>query len=107
MTSASARANGRAATTRSCARFIFDVATISIVRVIFRVFSTLLIRPLSSRPLAMGSRPPAGCVPRTTVRPYDRMTVNAVHGNTVVRSYGHTMHSHHHSFAAVKEGEPL
>jgi hypothetical protein len=32
------------------------VATISIVRVILRVFSTDLIRPLSSRPLAMGYR---------------------------------------------------
>ncbi len=41
--------------TRSCARFIFDVATISIVRVILRVFSTDLMRPLSSRPLAMES----------------------------------------------------
>ena len=43
-------------TTRSCARFIFDVATISIVRVILRVFSTDLMRPLSSRPLAMRRR---------------------------------------------------
>ena len=39
--------------TRSCARFIFEVATISMVRVIFRVFSTDLIRPFSSRPLAI------------------------------------------------------
>jgi hypothetical protein len=46
-------AYGRAATTRSWARFIFDVATISMVRVIFRVFSTLRLRPLSSRPLAL------------------------------------------------------
>src|SRR6476469_9675915 len=53
MTSRSAVAYGRAATTRSCARFIFDVATISIVRVILRVFSTDLMRPLSSRPLAI------------------------------------------------------
>ena len=50
------RARSRTAarpTTRSCARFIFDVATISIVRVILRVFSTDLMRPLSSRPLAI------------------------------------------------------
>src|SRR5215470_1742455 len=53
MTSRSACAYGRAAATRSCARFIFDVATISIVRVIFRVFSTDLMRVLSSLPLAM------------------------------------------------------
>src|SRR6476661_3467748 len=53
MTSASALAYGRAATTRSCARFIFEVATISIVRVILRVFSTDLMRPFSSRPLAI------------------------------------------------------
>ena len=43
---ASSRAYGRAATTRSCARFIFEVATISIVRVILRVFSTDLIATL-------------------------------------------------------------
>ncbi len=55
----SACAYGRAATTRSCARFIFDVATISIVRVILRVFSTDLMRPLSSRPLAMQARSPS------------------------------------------------
>ena len=55
MTSRSAAAYGRAATTRSCARFIFEVATISIVRVILRVFSNDLMRPLSSRPLAMPS----------------------------------------------------
>src|SRR4029079_126584 len=53
MTSRNACAYGRAADTRSCARFIFDVATISIVRVILRVFSTDLMRPLSSRPLAI------------------------------------------------------
>src|SRR4051812_37723117 len=53
ITSDMAFAYGRAATTRSCARFIFDVATISIVRVILRVFSTDLMRPLSSRPLAI------------------------------------------------------
>src|SRR4051812_9462371 len=53
MTSESAVAYGRAATTRSCARFILDVATISIVRVILRVFSTDLMRPLSSLPLAI------------------------------------------------------
>src|SRR4051812_42287479 len=53
MTSPNDCAYGRAATTRSCARFIFEVATISIVRVILRVFSTDLMRPLSSRPLAM------------------------------------------------------
>ena len=56
MTSRSACAYGRAATTRSCARFSFDVATISIVLVILRVFWTDWIRPLSSRPLAI-SRP--------------------------------------------------
>src|SRR6185437_9385181 len=49
----SACAYGRAAVTRSWARFNFDVATISNVRVILRVFSTDLMRPLSSRPLAM------------------------------------------------------
>src|SRR4029079_9171124 len=53
MPSVSAFAYGRAATTRSCARFILEVATISIVRVILRVFSTDLMRPFSSRPLAM------------------------------------------------------
>src|SRR6185503_9043813 len=53
MTSRSASAYGRAAPTRSCVRFIFEVATISIVRVILRVFSTDLMRPLSSRPLAI------------------------------------------------------
>ena len=53
--SAIAVAYGRAAATRSVARFNFDVATISMVRVIFRVFSTDLMRPLSSRPLAMRS----------------------------------------------------
>src|SRR3954469_20444011 len=53
ITSPSALAYGRAPTTRSWARFIFDVATISIVRVILRVFSTDLMRPLSSRPLAI------------------------------------------------------
>src|SRR5260221_8591433 len=56
ITSESACAYGRAATTRSCARFIFEVATISIVRVILRVFSTERMRPLSSRPLAMTAR---------------------------------------------------
>src|SRR5512138_1913021 len=55
MTSRNAWAYGRAAATRSCARFIFEVATISIVRVILRVFSTVLIRLLSSRPLAIGA----------------------------------------------------
>src|SRR3954465_11246558 len=53
MTSPNAWAYGRAAMTRSIARFIFDVATISIVRVILRVFSTVLIRPFSSRPFAI------------------------------------------------------
>src|SRR5690242_1215827 len=57
MTSPNACAYGRAAMTRSIARFIFDVATISIVRVILRVFSTDLMRPLSSRPLAIGCHP--------------------------------------------------
>src|SRR6185503_12771673 len=47
-------AYGRAAATRSCVRFILDVATISSVRVILRVFSTDLMRVLSSRPLAIG-----------------------------------------------------
>src|SRR5580704_6320625 len=45
-------AYGRAPTTRSCARLSFDVATISMVRVIRRVFSTDRIRLRSSRPLA-------------------------------------------------------
>src|SRR5439155_27163021 len=53
MTSRSDSAYGRADDTRSCVRFIFEVATISSVRVILRVFSTDLMRPLSSRPLAM------------------------------------------------------
>src|SRR3954470_7325441 len=53
ITSPSAVAYGRAPTTRSWARFIWDVATISIVRVILRVFSTDLMRPFSSRPLAI------------------------------------------------------
>src|SRR5512143_371163 len=56
MTSRNACAYGRAAATRSCARFIFEVATISIVRVILRVFSTDLMRLLSSRPLAIACR---------------------------------------------------
>jgi hypothetical protein len=54
-TSPSASAYGRAAATRSVARFILLAATISIVRVILRVFSTDLMRPLSSRPLAMAA----------------------------------------------------
>jgi len=53
MTSRSACAYGRADVTRSCARFIFEVATISIVRVILRVFSTDLMRLLSSLPFAI------------------------------------------------------
>src|SRR5439155_17369717 len=53
MTSRSDSAYGRADDTRSCVRFIFEVATISSVRVILRVFSTDLMRPLSSRPLAI------------------------------------------------------
>src|SRR3954469_9716781 len=53
MTAPNDCAYGRAATTRSIDRFIFEVATISIVRVILRVFSTDLMRPFSSRPLAM------------------------------------------------------
>ena len=44
-----AAAYGRAATTRSRARFNFDVATISIVFVIWRVLSTDLMRRRSSR----------------------------------------------------------
>ncbi len=48
MISAKAAAYGRAAITRSCARLSFDVATISIVLVICRVFSTDLIRRRSS-----------------------------------------------------------
>src|SRR5437762_12191446 len=64
MTSLSAFAYGRAATTRSCARFIFDVATISIVRVILRVFSTDLMRRLSSRPLAISGHPVVAKRPR-------------------------------------------
>src|SRR6185312_10691557 len=53
MTRSSACAYGRAATTRSCARLSFEVATISMDRVILRVPSMDLIRPLSSRPWAM------------------------------------------------------
>lgn len=53
MTSVSALAYGRAAVTRSWARFMRDVATSSIVRVILRVFSTVLMRRFSSRPFAM------------------------------------------------------
>src|SRR5438093_3446769 len=53
ITSRSAVAYGRAATTRPCARFIFDVATISIVRVILRALSPDLMRPLSSLPFAI------------------------------------------------------
>ncbi len=56
MTSPSCSAYGRAAATRSCARLSLDVATISIVRVILRVFWTERIRPLSSLPLAMAPR---------------------------------------------------
>src|ERR1041385_7021949 len=50
-TERSASAYGRAATTRSWARLSLLVATSSIVRVIFRVFCTDLIRPRSCRPL--------------------------------------------------------
>src|SRR2546427_9595932 len=49
ITSAREAAYGRAATTRSCARFNFDVATSSIVFVILRVLWTDLIRRRSSR----------------------------------------------------------
>ena len=55
MTSASRSAYGRAASTRSCARLSLDVETISIVRVILRVFWTERMRPLSSLALAMVS----------------------------------------------------
>src|ERR1041385_7346470 len=50
-TERSASAYGRAATTRSWARLSLLVATSSMVRVIFRVFCTDLIRPRSCRPL--------------------------------------------------------
>src|SRR5512143_1608407 len=69
MTSRNACAYGRAAATRSCARFIFDVATISIVRVILRVFSTDLMRPLSSRPLAIGAGTAGGLLVRLDAAP--------------------------------------
>ena len=52
-----ASARGRAACTRSVARFSLEVATISMVRVIFRVLSTDRIRRLISRALAT-VRPP-------------------------------------------------
>src|SRR5881296_3802119 len=55
--SASAAAYGRAATTRSCARFSFDVATSSIVFVILRVFWTDRMRRRSSRGFAMSAGP--------------------------------------------------
>src|SRR5437016_6699679 len=57
ITSARAAAYGRAATTRSCARFSFDVATSSIVFVILRVFWTERIRRRSSRGLAISRAP--------------------------------------------------
>src|SRR2546427_12521936 len=57
ITSASAAAYGRAATTRSCARFSFDVATSSIVFVILRVFWTDRMRRRSSRGFAMSAGP--------------------------------------------------
>jgi hypothetical protein len=53
ITSPSRSAYGRAAATRSCARLSLDVATISIVRVILRVFWTERMRPFSSLALAM------------------------------------------------------
>src|SRR5260221_3015774 len=53
MAAASACAYGRAAITRSWPRFSLDVETISIVRVIFLVLWTDLIRRLSSRVFAM------------------------------------------------------
>jgi hypothetical protein len=53
MTSPKARAYGRAATTRSCARFSLDVETISIVRVILRVLSTDLMRRRRARGFAI------------------------------------------------------
>src|SRR5882724_3569707 len=60
MTSRRACAYGRAATTRSWARLSFDVATSSIVLVIFRVFWTDRIRPLSWRLLAITREPSFG-----------------------------------------------
>src|SRR5882762_5578981 len=57
ITSASAAAYGRAAITRSWARFSLDVATSSIVFVILRVLWTDLMRRRSSRGLAIGARP--------------------------------------------------
>src|SRR3989442_7154678 len=57
ITSAREAAYGRAATTRSCARFSFDVATSSIVFVILRVFWTERIRRRSSRGLAISRAP--------------------------------------------------
>src|SRR5207249_5527063 len=60
--SAGAAAYGRAATTRSWARFSFDVATSSIVFVILRVLWTDLMRRRSSRGLAISARR-AACTP--------------------------------------------
>src|SRR5690606_33735129 len=60
ITSRSAAAYGRAATTRSWARLSFDVATSSIVLVILRVFWTERIRPFSCRPLAITGCPSLG-----------------------------------------------
>src|SRR3954467_6324181 len=88
MTSRNAWAYGRAAMTRSIARFIFDVATISIVRVILRVFSTDLMRPFSSRPFAMTQI--GECEVRWTGRcltncRFDRGTLVARAGGLLVR----------------------
>ncbi len=55
ITSASARAYGRAPTTRSCARLSLEVETISIVRVTWRVLSIERIRRRSARVLAITS----------------------------------------------------
>src|SRR5258708_36573579 len=100
MTPASAFGYGRAATTRSCARFIFEVATISIVRVILRVCSTDFIRPLSSRPLAidhLGGRD-------------GRCRSLATLGMTVILSEAKDLHllsSPRHRLAAVNFAAPV
>src|SRR5678816_2513911 len=110
MTSRSACAYGRAADTRSCARFIFDVATISIVRVILRVFSTDLMRLLSSRPLAIDTparHPEAAKLPKGSLSRRGSCAVHDVRSRKGQRSFrGFTAqddwkNDHYHGSALV------
>src|SRR5690606_14978878 len=68
ITSPRRSAYGLAAYTRSVARFSFEVATISMVRVIWRVFSTDRIRRRISLALAMAQSVRRGGQPRARLR---------------------------------------